>query len=116
MIFAELRAGGDFLDFEHREFLPMPAFAAVILASLLLEHDYFRAARLLEDFRPDRRACDNRRADLGRFAADCQNLVERYRRANLAAKPLDRNLVADPDAVLLSACPNDCKHDVPERV
>jgi hypothetical protein len=54
----------------------MPAFAAVVLAPLLLEHDYFRAARLLNDLRRDRCASDNRGADLGRFAANCEDLVE----------------------------------------
>ena len=49
----------------------MPAFAAIVLAPLLLEHDHFRAARLLENLRPDQCACDNRGADLGRFAANC---------------------------------------------
>src|SRR5271170_5899203 len=88
----------------------MPAFAAVILAPLFLEHDYLRAARLLQDLRRYRRARDDRGTDLRSLAADSQHLVKRNRRANLAGKPLDRNLVADADAVLFSACLYYCKH------
>src|ERR1700685_800457 len=50
-----LSAGGNFLDLEYRQFLPMPAFAAVGLAALFLEHDYLRAARLLQGLRRYRR-------------------------------------------------------------
>src|SRR5258708_7654504 len=89
----------------------MPTFGAIVLPPLFLEHDYLRAARLLEDLCLHGCARDNRGPDLGRFAANRQNLVERYRRANLADQPLDRNLVADANAVLFSACPNDCKHE-----
>src|SRR5580692_11174664 len=71
-----LRAGGNFLDLEYRQFLPMPAFAAVVLAALFLEHDYLRAARLLYDHRRHRRARDHRSADLRRVAADRKHLVK----------------------------------------
>src|SRR5580692_5930749 len=71
-----LSAGGNFLDLEYRQFLPMPAFAAVVLAALFLEHDYLRAARLLQDFRRHRRARDDRSADLRSLAADSQHLVK----------------------------------------
>src|SRR5713226_1878807 len=100
---AGLCAGGNFLDLEHGQFLAMTALSPIILAALFLEDDHFRAACLLHDFRRDRRTRDHWRADLGRFSADGQNFIERDCAADLAGEPFDRYLVADADAVLLSA-------------
>src|SRR5581483_10620215 len=85
----------DLLDLEHREFLTVAAFAAVVLTPLLLEYDHLGAARLLHDPRPHRRVSHRRRADHRRVAADRKHIAE---------------FDLDADAVLLSARPYDCEH------
>src|SRR5579884_3041344 len=107
-----LCATADLLDLEDRQFLTMAMLAAVVLAPLLLEDDYLGAARLLDDPGLDRRACDQRRADCGRVRiAEREHLGDLDMAADIALEPLDGNLVADRDAVLLPACLDDCEHD-----
>src|SRR5581483_6826974 len=100
----------DLLDLEHREFLTVAAFAAVVLTPLLLEYDHLGAARLLHDPRPHRRVSHRRRADHRRVAADRKHIAEFDLGADLTRDALDGYLVADADAVLLSARPYDCEH------
>src|SRR5208282_2624574 len=88
----------------------MPVFAAVVLAALLFENDHLGAAWLLDDLCPYRRARNDWSAHLGRLAAKGEDLGQRYFSAYFARDPLDRDLIADADAVLFSACLYDCEH------
>src|ERR1039458_6715081 len=106
-----LGARGDFLDLEHGQFLPMPAFAAIVLAPLLLEYDHLGTAGLLHDFRVHRGARHQWPSDRGAFAANRQHLGERDLRADIAEEAFDGDLVARGNAVLFSASLYNCKHD-----
>ena len=76
----------------------------VSLLRLVLEDDDFRTAILLLDLCLDRGAGQQRRANPGRpIAADHEHPIEREVRALLDGKLLDRERVADRDAVLLAA-------------
>src|SRR3984893_18183097 len=100
-----------FLDLKYGQFLAMAALAPVIFALLLLEHDDLGAARLLHDTRAHGRVGHDWRANYRCFiAADREHIAQFDLGADITLDALDGYLVADADAVLLSACPYDCKH------
>jgi hypothetical protein len=81
----------------------MTMFAPVILAPLLLEHDHFGAARLLNDFRPNRGIRDERLPyGIGSVVIDRKHFIEAYLASDFALNPLDDDLIAGPDSVLFS--------------
>jgi len=85
----------------------------VILAALLLENNDLLAATLAEDRGPDRRAGDERSADLRLIAAHHQHFAERDLVLVGAAEgvTLDRDDIALGDAILLSTGTNDGVHN-----
>src|ERR1700730_9255452 len=105
------RAPLDFLDLKYGQFLAMAALAPVIFALLLLEHDDLGAARLLHDTRAHGRVghgwLTNHRCFI---TADREHVAQFDLGADIARDALDGYLVANADAVLLSACPYDSKH------
>src|ERR1700687_4223869 len=89
----------------------MAALAPVIFALLLLEHDDLGAARLLHDTCAHGRVGNGRRTNHRCFiATDREHVAQVDLGADIARDALHGYLVADADAVLLSACPYDCKH------
>src|SRR5262249_34176419 len=105
-----LRAHRNLLDPEYRQLLPMPMLAAIVLAPLFLEHDDLAAPRLLHDLRTHGSARDHRSSDFGVLAPQRQHLGEADFRPDIAGNPLDRELVAYTNAVLLPAGFYDRKH------
>src|SRR5258708_38285431 len=103
----------DPFNLEHGQFLPMAVLAAIVLAPLLLEHDYFVAARLLHDLGADRGVGHRRTADRAAFlAADCEHFAQGNLTADLARDSLDHDLIARADAILLAACLYYCEHRI----
>jgi hypothetical protein len=89
----------------------MAMLAAIILAPLLLEDDYFGAAGLLNDLRPDRSVSDGRASDRARsLVLDREYVIERDFAANIARDSFDRDLVARANPILFSAGLYDCEH------
>src|SRR5258706_2974682 len=85
----------------------------MILAALLLENDDLLAAILAEDRGADRRAGDERSADLRLVSAHHQHFAERDLVLVSAAESvtLDRDDIALGDAILLSTGTNDGVHN-----
>src|SRR3954470_21394615 len=78
--------------------------AAIPLLRLVLEDDDLFAAEVIVNVGRDGRAFDNRHPDAsGSVTTEQQHAIDRDLFASLGGEPLDRNAVADADAILLPA-------------
>src|SRR5580658_7019980 len=81
----------------------MAVLPAVVLTAAELEDDDLLLAVLRDDLRLDLGPRDERRADLERFAADQEHLIEGHGLADVRRELLDPQPVALGDFVLLPA-------------
>src|SRR5258708_17054133 len=102
----------DVVDADLGEGLPMALRFLKVLAPAQLEDAYLLAAAVRENRRLDRGAGNQRRAELHRVAgADEQYLAERDRRADIAFKALDADLLPCLNLVLFAARLDDRVHE-----
>ena len=101
----------DLLNPQDRQLLAMTVFSTVVLSPLFLKDDNLRAARLLDNPGAHGSVWKRWPANGARVAiANCEDVVKRNLSTNVALKPLNHNLVAGSDPVLLSTRLQNCKH------
>src|SRR6267143_2499970 len=96
-------------NFQGRESLTVTFGALVMLASLLLEHDYLCSATVFDDGRGHLDSFDRRSAHAGFLVVVCSQHFKFYRGANFLLQGRNAHRGALFDAKLFSTCSNDCE-------
>src|SRR5882724_6084500 len=95
--------------FQGRESLTVTFGALVMLAPLLLEHDYLCSPTMIDDGRSHLDSFDRRSAHAGLLVVGCGQHFKLYRGANSLLQGRNAQRGALFDAKLFSTCSNDCE-------